>query len=351
MPFEEIVVRLIAGALLTLANAFFVASEFALTRLRQLSPDTTEGSAALRRAWTMTERLEFYLTGCQLGITTSSILLGVVAEPAVTWMIQPGVELAGLPPGSVHTISVVLAVIVINLVHKIYGEQTPTYWGVERPQMVLRYLAPGLYWWVRVTDPIIRLGDGAAKATLRLFGIEITRSWMEESGEPIETRADLRESLVRLLSRGPVPHEEQEEVLRALDIGKMPVARIMVPRDRMVVLSTGRSTEENLRTIAENPLVRFPLTDDTGDEFLGVVYTPALFGHLDQICAGTLGLAEVAAPPIRVPADRSISRTIDLLQERRQELALVERDGEVVGLVTVTDTFEAIAGQIEDPFD
>ncbi len=350
MSTTEIVLRLLAGAILVLTNGFFVASEFALTRLRQLPEGAVRGQAALRRAWTMTERLEFYLTGCQLGITTSSILLGVLAEPAVTALLEPIVTLVGLPERSLHAVSITVAVILINLIHKVYGEQTPTYWGVERPRMVARYLAPTLYWWSMLAKPVIAFGDSAAKATLRLFGIEMTRSWVTEEGEVIETRAELREQLTRLLSRGPVPREEQQEVVRALDIGRLTVERIMVPRDEMVVLSTARSTEDNLALMGEHPLVRFPLVDES-ENFLGIVYSPALFGRLDEVCAGTLDLRSAATSPITVPADHPISRTIDLLQEAHQEIALVERDGAVVGLVTVTDTFEAIAGQLEDPFD
>jgi len=177
----ELPLRLVGGLLLVGANAFFVAVEFALTRLRQFSPDEFEGDEGLQAAWEMTERLEIHLTGCQLGISASSILLGVVAEPAVTRLLEPLVSPLGLSARTTSVISVVVGVVLINLVHKIWGEQAPTYLGVERPLAVARRLAPTLRIWSSVMDPIIRLGDGLAKATLRPFGVEITRSWTEES--------------------------------------------------------------------------------------------------------------------------------------------------------------------------
>lgn len=144
---REIGIRLGAGLALVFVNAFFVASEFALTRARQLTREEFTGEPGLERAWEMTERLEIYLTSCQLGITTSSILLGVVAEPAVTALLEPLIGGLDLAEGTRHVVSIVLAVVVINLVHKIWGEQAQTYPGVERPRLVARWLAPGLYGW------------------------------------------------------------------------------------------------------------------------------------------------------------------------------------------------------------
>ncbi len=132
----DIAVRLAAGFGLVLVNAFFVTTEFALTRIRQLPAEDFEGSRNLRRAWEMTERLEIYLTGCQLGISVSSILLGVIAEPAFTALLEPLFGAVDWSAGTRHVVAVTLAVVLMNLIHKIWGEQAPTYLGVERPREV-----------------------------------------------------------------------------------------------------------------------------------------------------------------------------------------------------------------------
>ena len=355
----ETVARLVAGILLVAANAFFVATEFALTRLRQFPEEEIQDDPGLRTAWEMTERLEIHLTGCQLGISASSILLGVVAEPAVTHLIEPAAALAGLAQGTTRVISVVVAIIFINLVHKIWGEQAPTYLGVERPKEVARHLAPALRVWSRVMSPIIRLGDGAAKASLGIFGVEMTRSWTEEveggeegaREEKVRTFAELRREMGELLSRGEVSTDRREEILQALAIGRIPVRRIMVPREEISALSLARSLDENLGRIAETRYARYPLLDEDEERFAGTVYVPALFPHLDELRSGETSLRDVAAPGIRVDADLPVSELIDRLQEVAQEVALVEEEGRVVGLVTITDAFEEIAGEVEDPLD
>ena len=116
------------------------------------------------------------LTGCQLGITTTSILLGIVAEPAMTSLIAPVMTLIGLGGQMASVNAVVLAVILIKLVHKIWREQAPTYLGVEKPVEIARLTAPALHGWTMLTCPFILLGDGLAKRTLGLFGVTIGRS-------------------------------------------------------------------------------------------------------------------------------------------------------------------------------
>lgn len=357
----DIVLRLVAGLFLILANAFFVTTEFALTRIRQLPEADFQSSSSLRRAWRMTEELEIYLTGCQLGISTTSILLGVVAEPAFTALFEP---LFGAfdwwSVGTRHVIAVVVAVVIMNLIHKIWGEQAPTYLGVERPKQVAQWFAPGLYWWTKVMYPIIIAGDGLAKATLRLFGVEITRSWTrdgeEENGEDGEGRIEgsyaARQQMLRLLGRmEDLPGDRKEEVLAALEIGDRSIDEIMVARDDIVALHLDDSAEMVSELVREHPHTRFPLVGDSFEDFRGIVYVPAVLARIEELRDGRSGLSDLAVDPLTLPAGTSIADAIDRFQEAHQELALVTKGENVVGLLTSTDAFEAIAGELEDPLD
>ena len=350
MNFPELSVRLVGGLLLILTNGFFVAIEFALTRARQYSEEefVSEGEKALERAWEMTQNLEIYLTTCQVGITGSSIAVGIVAEPALAAIFEPvfaGSRLAGIGAGAL------VAFLVINLVHLTHGEQTPTYLGVERSRMVCRYGATPLYWFNWLISPLIRFGDWIAKWTLRLFGIEMTGAWLETEEDVIESRADLRNRLGSVLDEGDLSEERREEVMNALYVGEQRVEELMIPPDDIVALSTEVDTEENLRRMEENPHTRYPLVGSDLTEFEGFVYMPVLTRHWDELMRGEFDLEEVAAPPMTLSPDTSVSDAIDQFQTENQELALVIHDGEVTGLVTVTDLLESIIGDIEDPLD
>ncbi|WP_049922608.1 CNNM domain-containing protein [Halopiger djelfimassiliensis] len=343
----EIGGRILAGVILIGLNAYFVAIEFGLTRARQY-PESEFNTPGLQLAWEMTDDLEFYLTTCQIWISGTSIALGIVAEPGLAALFEPlfaNTFLASAGAGSV------LGFALINLVHLTHGEQTPTYLGVERSKQVCRYGARPLYWFAKLLAPAITFGDWVAKATLGLFGIEMTGAWRETEREVIESRADLRNRLGSILEEGDLPDERREEVMNALRIGEQPVGELMVSPDEIVALSTEVNSEENVRKMEERPHTRYPLVGDTLTDFRGIVYTPSLVRHRAGLADGSIDFTDVAAPPMTVSPDTDVSDAIDQFQTERQELALVIEDGEAVGLITVTDLLEAVMGDIEDPLD
>ena len=352
----ETALGLVGGAVLLLANGFFVTTEFALTRVRQFPREAFRGPG-LDRAWAMTERLEIYLSGCQLGITVSSVGLGVVAEPAVTAVLAPVLGALGLGTagGAGHAaLSVGVALVVINLLHVVVGEQAPTYLGIERTRLVARYGAPLLHAWTKLTYPVIVVADRVAKGLLGLFGVTIERSWAEAEAagdDGTATRAGAMREMAGALSRAGLDRERRHEVLNALAIGDIPVRDVMIPREDVVAVSTADDLETNLDRMAEAPHVRFPLVGASLDDYEGVVYTPAVLRHREALADGDLDLAALAAPPLTVDAGLAVSELIDRFQAAGQELALVVDDGAVVGLVTTTDAFEEIAGELEDPLD
>ncbi|WP_435335907.1 CNNM domain-containing protein [Haloarchaeobius sp. TZWWS8] len=345
----EITLRLFAGTLLILANGFFVAIEFALTRARQFTEDEfVDGDARLERAWEMTDDLELYLTTCQVGITASSIAVGIVAEPALAAIFEPlfgGTPLARIGAGAL------IAYFIINLIHLTHGEQTPTYLGVERSRLVCRYGAAPLHWFYVLISPLIKLGDWVAKGTLRLFGIEMSGAWLEAEEDVIESRSQLRNRMSSLLERGEIEGERHDEVLNALAAGTILVRDIMVDESDVVYLSTDVTVEENLTRLSETPHTRYPLVGATPEDVKGTVYVPQVVDKIDELRAGDVTFEEIAAPPMTMSADTTVSDAIDRFQAESQELALILSDGEVVGLLTATDAFEAIIGDLEDPLD
>ena len=343
----EIALRILGGIVLIGVNAYFVAIEFALTRLRQY-PESEFDTPGLELAWEMTNDLEFYLTTCQVWISATSIALGIIAEPGLAALIEPLFEnttLASVGAGSL------LGFLIINLVHLTHGEQTPTYLGVERSKQVARYGARPLYWVAKILAPAIWAGDSVAKATLGLFGIEMTQAWTETEKEVIETRADLRTRLGSVLEEGELPADRREEIMNALTIGEQSVREVMIPPAEIAALSTEDGIDANFETLEAKPHTRYPLVGDDLTAFEGVLYSPTLFNKREQLSSGETTLSALAAPPMTLSPDTDVSDAIDQFQTERQELALVIEDGDVVGLVTVTDLVETIIGDIEDPLD
>jgi IMP dehydrogenase len=347
MPPAEVVLRVAAGVALILINAYFVAVEFALTRLRQY-PESEINTPGLRRAWEMTDDLEFYLTTCQVWISGTSIALGVVAEPGLAALFAPLFENTAFASAGAGSL---LGFFVINMVHLTHGEQTPTYLGVERSKQVAQFGARPLYWFAWLISPLIKLGDWVAKATLALFGVEMTGAWTEAEEEVIESRAQLRTRLGSMMEAVELPAERREEVMNALDVDELDVGEIATPADEMIALSTAASPAENFDRIRGTPHSRFPLLDGGSTDVVGIVYAPSVVTHFEALRAGELSFESIAAPPMTIDADTSVSDAYDRFQAESQELAVVVEGGEITGLVTATDALEAVMGQLEDPLD
>jgi CBS domain containing-hemolysin-like protein len=245
----------------------------------------------------------------------------------------------------------IIAFGIINLVHLTHGEQTPTYLGVERSRLVCRYGATPLYWFNWLISPLITLGDWVAKGTLKLFGIEMTGAWLETEEEVLESRSQLRNRLHSLLDEGDLPAERRDEILGALDIDELSISEIMVAADDIIALSTTRSAEENFNRIRNTPHTRFPLVGEELTDVRGIVYAPSIIDHYEDLVDGTVAFSEIAAPPMTLAAETNVSDAFDQFQAEDQELALVLKDGDVVGLLTATDALEAVMGELEDPLD
>lgn len=344
----EQTIRLISGVILLLLNAFFVASEFALTRLRQYNREDLENNSGLNRAWEMTKTLEIYLTSCQIGITTTSILLGIVAEPAVTQLIQSLFTTVSIGSVSTHTISIVISVVLINFIHTIWGEQAPTYLGVERAKYVARYCANPLYWWTYAIYPFLVLGDRITKATLKLFNIEMERSWLRDEGS---SSGDMKSEMVELLKSGGLDDDRRKEVINTLEIDRIPVQDIMIPRDEIVTMSTEKSFRENIEVLRNRMRSRYPLVGESIDDFRGILYTPQITANMEELLEGTKELDDFDWPRMVVSKELPVSKLIDRFQEEHQELALIQEDGKTIGLVTLTDAIETIIGNAKDPLD
>lgn len=202
--------RPVGGVLLLLGNGVFVTTEFAMTRVRQFPREEFTGHPGPERAWEMAERLETSLSGCRVGITVSSVGLGVVAEPAVTAVLDPPFRGLGFSASAEgHTaVSVIVAFALVDLRH-VVGEQAPTYLGVERSKLVAKYGSRPLYLWPRLFYPVVAVADRIAKWPLAPFGVTIPRAWAEEEmgaeaetgGEAAETRGAVRARMGERLSR------------------------------------------------------------------------------------------------------------------------------------------------------
>ena len=338
-------IEIVFALLLVLANGFFVASEFAITRVRptQVKGWLNEGRAGARSVEHAVTHIDAYLAACQLGITVASLGLGVVGERAFHHLFEDvfgdGAEIIGIG------VAGALAFGVITLLHVVVGELAPKSAAISRTGPIVRALAPPMRAFYLITKPLVDFFNGLGNLLLRPFGIPPA----SEAGHAPHTEDELR-TLVRESGRqGLIERQESAFAENVLTFGDRRTREVMVARPEVRFVTTDLSRADIIEVIASTGLTRLPLCAPEGglDSAVGVVHAK------DLLVAGEdQDVRSVARPLERVPDSLLIDELLGQLRSRREHLALVADEyGTTVGLVTLEDVLEEIVGEIEDEFD
>lgn len=337
-------------ALLVLANAFFVAAEFSLIRVRRTR--ILEMAAQGNRAAPWVERslrhLDRSIATTQLGITMAGLALGWVAEPALAGLFEPLARLApiGLRDEVSRGLSAGLAFALITSVTVILGELTPKGVALHDPEGTALFVARPLYavgWLLR---PFIHLLTRAGNLVLRLLRVPPVTG-----RDTIHSVNELK-MLVAASAEGGVVEDQEEEMLRnVFDFGETLVRQVMVPRTEMFGVAADTPLPEVVRLVGEHPFSKIPVYEGSLDHIVGVVHVK------DLLRAWSSGPADrrardVMRETIYVPETASVSLLLARFRRRRQHMAIVlDEYGGTAGVVTLSDLAEEIVGEVADPFD
>jgi CBS domain containing-hemolysin-like protein len=345
----EILVSLleIAGVLLIVAlNGFFVATEFAIVKVRstQIEQLVQKGSKRAGIAYNVITHLDAYLSATQLGVTMTSLALGWVGEPYVADLLFPLFSLAGIfQPPVVYTISFAVAFSIITFVHIVLGELAPKWIAIQHPQRTALMFTPVLNLFFSVFRPFIWLLNRSANALLRMVGIQPARE-----SEIAHSEDELR----LLLGRGKTITSMVKSIsLRAMDLRERTVREVMVPRTSITYLSIDNTIEENIAIALENQFTRYPLCDRSLDNILGMIHLKDLFKLKGAHGEGTK-LLEIKREMLFVPETSPLEKVLNTFLNKRVLMAIaVDEYGGTAGLVTLENVLEELVGDIRDEFD
>jgi len=335
--------------LLVLANAFFVAAEFALvgarrTRLEEMIRAGDRKAILARRAL---QSLDRYISATQLGITLASLGLGWVGEPALAHLIE-GLFRA-LPDRiealATHTVAVAIAFSVISALHIILGELVPKGLALLFPEKISAWVAAPLigFAWV-MTIPIGFL-NGTANRLLRLFGVEAP-SEKERLHSPEEIRMLVEQSQVG----GSMLDQDARMLEGVFEFSEKTAEEVMTPRTQVVALRSDLSAAAAADVVAEAGRSRYPVYAGSLDEIIGVVHAKDILAALRR--DPTVSLETLIRPPLLVPGTREVEDVLTDMKRLKSHMAVVlDEYGGTVGLVTMEDLLEEIVGEIQDEYD
>lgn len=330
-------------------NGFFVATEFALVKSSHARIDSlaAKGNKRAVMAQHILDHLDLYLSGCQLGITVASLVLGWLAEPAVAELLKKIVYSLGIAVNetALHAVSVALALTVVTMLHMIFGEQAPKIWAIHQGEKATLAFSYPLRLFVGLFRPLIWVINRMSNLVLRLLGI--TNGLDEETVHDI---AEIRTIIAHSTQAGQMTNRQGELAQNILGLTNLEVRHILVPRTDVTILSLARSREENLKIIRESGHSRLPLCRSDLDSVLGMVHTRDLLSSL--LDGEDTDLETLVRPAAFVPETQPLSRLIVELQSSRSGCAVVvDEHGVALGLAYMEDALEEIVGPIGDEFD
>jgi CBS domain containing-hemolysin-like protein len=343
-----VAVELVGTAILVLANAFFVAGEFAIARVRgsQIDDWVAGGRPGARSVQHAVTHIDSYLAACQLGITLASLGLGAFGESALHELLEPALgESARI--GSVG-IAGILSFALITLLHVVVGELAPKSAAIARTDRVVLAVVPPLRVFYLVTRPVVQLFNGLGNLLLKPFGIPPA----SEAGSSPFSQRELLQIIRESNEGGEINPVERRLTENVFEFDDRRVREVMVPRLRAVVATDDLSVEEAARLAVQTGVTRLPLCpEDTGlDGVEGVVHAKDLLAALLQPERPTL--RSLARPVVRVADAAFVGVALREMRRARMHLAVVlDEHGTAVGLVTVEDVLEELVGEIEDEFD
>lgn len=334
-------------AILIILTAFFVATEFALVRLRgsQISQMVLEGKKNALAVQRVAANLDGYLSACQLGITITALGIGALAEPAFEQLLIPLFDLGNISHSVSEPIAFALAFIIATFLHVVVGELAPKTAAINIPEKIGQITSPLIIWFYKILYPLIWLMNGSANLLVRMFGMKPASEHGDAHSED-EIRLILSESY----ESGKINKAEYGYVNRIFTFDEMLAKEIMVPRTDMVCLFTDHSLKENFEIIRKEQYTRFPVADGSKDNIIGMINTKQLYLQYDN--NPDFDFKSLILPLLTVSEVTPVKTLLTRMQKERVHIALLlDEYGGTSGLITIEDILEEIVGEIRDEFD
>jgi len=341
--------NLILLAVLIALTAFFVATEFAIIRIRSSRIDqlVVEGSKNAKAAKQVITNLDEYLSACQLGITITALGLGWLGEPTVAHMLEPLFEQLGIEGGLSTIISVVIAFAVVTFLHVVVGELAPKTFAIQKAEAVTLLFVKPLIFFYKIMYPFIWVLNGSARLLTGLFGLKLA-----SEHELAHSEEELRILLSESYKSGEINQSEFKYVSKIFDFDDRVAKEIMVPRTEVVSIDQEDTIEYILDMAKEERFTRYPIIDGDKDHIVGLLNMKEILTEIVMKDTQSIHLKDYIRPIIQVVETISIHDLLLKMQRERIQMAiLVDEYGGTAGIVTIEDILEEIVGEIRDEFD
>lgn len=334
---------------LILVNGFFMASSYALVKVREsrLNELVLSGSKRAGIAQNITSRIESYLLTCQLGMALSVLALGWVGGVFIAPWLEPLMLHLALPEFWIQPVSIALVFAIITFFHVVFGVLAPQSVALHNAEGVTLWLSGPLYLLHKLMYPATWLLSAAANKFVSLLGIQADQ--LNDSGH---TEEEIRILMKESQQNGHIDEDELTLVENVFNFSERVAREIMVPRTMFICLYANASFVENLEIIKKERHSRYPIADGDKDHIIGWVHASDLYNEAlskgpDKV--DSRDIASFIRPMSVVPESMEISQVLRTMQQERiQMVSVVDEYGGTSGLITMEDIIEEIVGDIQD---
>lgn len=342
-----IFINILVVFFLVFLNGFFVATEFAMVKVRKSRIETLalQGNKRAKNTLIVVKDLNSYLSACQLGITLASLGLGWVGEPAVLRLLMPIFNLFHLPPSAQHSIAFIIAFSIITGCHIVFGELVPKSLAIVSSQKIALSTAFPLILFYKVTYPVMWIFNHSTNWILKIFGL----SQVDEH-ESVHTDEEIKLLIEESYKHGLVDKTELTLVDNIFDFSDKTVKEIMVPRTDIINIFIEDSFDDIISYTLNEQLTRYPVCKGNKDNVIGFIHIKDLYKQ--KIEGNGQDIKNIIREIKLVPESMLISELLKIFKKEKVQVALIiDEYGGTAGLVTIEDILEEIVGEIQDEFD
>lgn len=338
---------IICAIFLVLLNGFFVAAEFAMVRLRNTKIEILKATKGFRGIILakIHKDIDSYLSACQLGITLASLGLGWVGEPAFAHFSRPILEMVSIvSETAIEIISYVMAFSIISFLHIVVGELMPKTMAIRQAEKISLLTAIPLYGFYWILFPVIYCLNGCAFILLKTFKLDSVDE--EENAYSIE---ELKIILMSSHLHGEIEHDEARILTKALEFTTLLISDVMQPIAALVALDNEHPVKNNLALIADRHYSRYPVYQKNIENILGVIHAKDCFAASVH-GVGIASFEGLLRPALKINTSEEALDLLPRFQSGTTHLALVYKDEQLVGFVTLDNLLDALIGKIKDEF-
>ncbi|WP_077057681.1 hemolysin family protein [Streptomyces sp. MP131-18] len=341
----EILLLFVALALI-LACAIFVAAEFSLTTIErgELERAARAGERGAEGALAAVRRLTFQLSGAQLGITVTSLVIGMLAEPSLASLLRGPLESAGLG-GAASATATVLGVVISTIALMVIGELVPKNWAISRPLAVAKVVAGPQRGFTAAFGPLIRHLNSTANRLVRRAGLEPAEE-LASARTPQELVALARHSA----AQGVLPPDSAELFVRTLHLSELTAENVMTPRVDVHALPVSATAADAAALTRSTGHSRFPVYRDILDDVVGTVHIKDVLALAADRRAAT-PVTGLMTEPLPVPDTLPVDRLLEQLRGTASMALVVDEYGGTAGVATLEDIIEEVVGEVRDEHD